>query len=400
MRVLVTSPVFPPDLGGPAVYVPSLGRFLVERGHEVRVLAFGSDPAPEGYAFEVETISRGPLALRYLKAFWRVLRAAGRVDVVYVNEHLALLHVLAARLRRTPVVIRIMVDGSWEIAHRKGWCGGDDIVTFQERSYGWKVGLTRFLQRRWWGWCERIIACSEFLRQILIRHHDVPAEKVRRVFNGYHGPRAEDVAETRDEARAALGLDPSHRYVLTICRLMGWKRVDGILEALTELPEDVHLLVAGDGDMLEPWKRLAAELGLAARVRFLGNVPHADIPLLVRAADVFVLNSEYEGLSHTLLEVLFLGTPIVASGVCGNPEVVEDEVNGLLVDPRDPATLREALRRLLDDPELGRRFVEAGLARRGAFTREGTFSQVEAVLREAAGEPAPAGEPGRAESSS
>ncbi len=380
MRVLITSPVFPPDLGGPAVYVPSLGRFLVDRGHQVKVIAFCSDPAPQGYPFEIETISRGSLPLRYLKAFWRVLRSAGKYDVVYVNEHLALLHVLAARLRRAPTVIRIMVDGSWEIAHRKGWCDGDDIVTFQGKRYGWQVKLTRFLQRRWWGWCAHIIACSEFLRQILIRHHGVDSEKVQRIYNAYHGPRSEDVPQTRAQARAALGLDPERRYVLTICRLMGWKRVDGILRALAELPEDVSLLVAGDGDMESAWKALAAELGVAERAHFLGNLPHEQIPPHIRAADVFVLNSEYEGLSHTLLEVLNLGTPMIASGVCGNPEVVEDGVNGLLVDPRDHSTLLVALKRILDDPELAERFVENSLARRGDFTREGTFAEVERVL--------------------
>jgi glycosyltransferase involved in cell wall biosynthesis len=323
--------------------------------------------------------------VRYLKAFWRVFKAAKHVDVVYVNEHLALLHVLAAKLRRKPVVIRIMVDGSWEIAHRKGWCGEDDIVTFQGKSYGWKVSLTRFLQRRWWGWCSHIISCSEFLRQILVQHHGQPEGKVQRIYNGYHGPSAEDVPQTRAEACAELGLDPSRRYLLTICRLMNWKRVDGILHALTELPEDVHLLIAGDGDMEEPWKKLALELGVSYRATFLGNVPHARIPLTVRAAHVFVLNSEYEGLSHTLLEVLNLGTPIVASGVCGNPEVIEDGVNGLLCDPRDWRTLSAALTQLLEDESLGGRFVSAGLQRRGLFTREGTFSQVETVLLGLAG---------------
>jgi glycosyltransferase involved in cell wall biosynthesis len=385
MRVLVTSPVFPPDLGGPAVYVPSVGRFLVERGHQVKVIAFCSDPDPQGYPFEIETISSGSLPVRYLKAFWRVFKAAKHVDVVYVNEHLALLHVLAAKLRGKPVVIRIMVDGSWEIAHRKGWCGGDDIVTFQGKHYGWKVRLTRFLQRRWWGMCSHIISCSEFLRQILVQHHGQPADKVQRIYNGYHGPRAEDVPQTRDEACAELGLDPGKRYLLTICRLMNWKRVDGILHALTELPEDVHLLIAGDGDMEQPWKELARELGVSDRVTFLGNVPHVRIPLTVRAAEVFVLNSEYEGLSHTLLEVLNLGTPIVASGVCGNPEVVEDGVNGLLCDPRDWRSLSAALSKLLADRSLGQRFVAAGLARRDQFTREGTFSEVEAVLEGLAG---------------
>ena len=383
MRVLITSPVFPPDLGGPATYVPSLGRFLVNRNHDVRVIAFCSDPAPSGYPFSVETISRGPLPVRYLKAFWAVFKAAKDCDVVYVNEHLALLHVLAAKLRGVPAVIRIMVDGSWEIAHRKGWCGGDDIVTYQSKSYGLRVGITRALQRTWWGWCHRIICCSEFLRQILIQNHGVSPDKAQRIFNAYHGPAVEEVKATPDQARDQLGLNGDRRYVLTICRLMGWKRVDGIIEALQGLPEDVDLLVAGDGDMEEEWRKLAAELGLAGRVHFLGNVPHEQIPLYIRSANVFVLNSEYEGLSHTLLEVLFLGTPIIASGVCGNPEVVEDGVNGLLVDPRDSSTLHAALARLLADPDLGDQLAAAGLERRGDFNRESNFALVEATLEEA-----------------
>jgi glycosyltransferase involved in cell wall biosynthesis len=128
---------------------------------------------------------------------------------------------------------------------------------------------------------------------------------------------------------------------------------------------------------------MATDLGLAERVKFLGNVPHEQIPLYIRSAHVFVLNSEYEGLSHTLLEVLYLGTPIIASGVCGNPEVVEDGVNGLLVDPRDSSTLRDALVQLLADPGLGEKLAAAGLQRRGDFDRESTFTQVEAVLEEA-----------------
>jgi glycosyltransferase involved in cell wall biosynthesis len=99
---------------------------------------------------------------------------------------------------------------------------------------------------------------------------------------------------------------------------------------------------------------------------------------------VFVLNSEYEGLSHTLIEVQTLGTAIVCTGVCGNPEVVEHEVNGLLVPPRDDAALREALRRLLDDRDMRQRFVAAGYERAKSFVRETTFAEVEQVLAAAA----------------
>jgi len=381
MRVLITSPIFPPDLGGPSTYVPSIGAFLVERGHEVKVVAFCSDPAPSGYPFPVVSIPRGPLPVRYAKAFWHVWREARGCDVVYVQEGLALLHVLAAKLRGVPVVIRIMVDGAWEVSHRKGWIADDTITEFQGKRYdNWRVGLVRRLQRRWWSWCTRIISCSEFLRKLLIDTYGVPPEKVQRILNAYHGPEPDSVTATRAEARLELGLDPQPRYLLSINRLVNWKRVDGVIEALAELPDDVQLLVCGDGDMLEPWKALARERGLADRVHFLGNVPHARIPLHIRAADIFVLNSLYEGLSHTLLEVQALGTPCIASRVCGNPEVVADGETGLLVDPMDSAELARAVRKLLDDPDLRERVVAAGRAQRGRFLRETTFSEVAEVL--------------------
>jgi glycosyltransferase involved in cell wall biosynthesis len=383
VRVLITSPVFPPDLGGPAVYVPSIARFLMERGHEVRVVAFCAEERPVGHPFPVRAIPRGPLPVRYLKAFFAVLSEAGKVDVVYVQEHLALLHVLAARLRGRPVVIRIMVDGAWEISHRLGWIDGDSIDQFEGKRYGFKVGLVRFLQRRWWGMCTRIIACSDYLRRIPIERYGVNAEKMKLVYNAYHGPRAQDVPHTRASARAQLGLPQDRRYLLTICRLMVWKGVDGILRALKQLPEDVHLLIAGDGDMEQPWRALAAELGLAERAHFLGNVPHRDVLTYIRAADVFVLNSEYEGLSHTLLEVSTLGTPIVCTGVCGNPEVVEHDRNGFLVRPKDDAQLVQFIHKLITDQELSARFSAEGMRRAERFTREATFPEVERVLREA-----------------
>ncbi len=384
MRVLITTPVFPPDLGGPAVYVPNFARWLVERGHEVTVVAFCSDPDPKGWPFRVVSIPPASLPLRYLKAMFAVRREARAADVVFVNEHLALLHVFGARLAGKPVVIRIMVDGAWEISHRYGWCDGDDIVTFQSKKYGWKVALTRALQRRWWKASAHVIACSEFLRQILIRTYGVPPGKVERVYNAYHGPAPESVKQTPREARAKLGLPEGPRYLSTICRLMVWKRVDQIIESLKRLPPDVHLLVAGDGDMLEPWKALATRLGLAERVRFLGNVPHEHIALLIRASEIFVLNSEYEGLSHTLIEVQTLGTPIVASRVCGNPEVVEDGKSGFLVDPRDLDGLVRAISTLLEDRALRERFAREGQATARRFLRDATFPSVLAALEQAA----------------
>lgn len=382
MKILITTPVFPPDLGGPAVYVPSIARWLVERGHDVKVVAFCEDPKPAGYPFPVVSIPRVSLPLRYVKSFFAILREAKGRDLVYVQEHLALLPVLAARLRRKPAVVRVMVDGTWEIAHRFGWTR-DNIVDYQRHGRGWKVRLARALQRRWWAWASRIIPVSDFLKGIVLGYGTDP-KKVVRIYNAYQGPKS--VPYTKAQARDQLGLRADEKVLLTICRLMIWKGVDGILRALARMPKDHRLVVCGDGEERESWQRLARELGVEGRVTWTGNVSHDRVIAHIRAADAFVLNSNYEGLSHTLLEVMFVGTPIVASAVCGNPELIEDGVNGCTVPFNDVDKIHDALRRILDDPALAARFVARSQERIAAFEREALFREKEALFEKVVAE--------------
>jgi glycosyltransferase involved in cell wall biosynthesis len=120
------------------------------------------------------------------------------------------------------------------------------------------------------------------------------------------------------------------------------------------------LEIAGNGPCLADLNRLASDLGLGDRVRFLGEV--RDIPALLARASLFVLPSMTEGISLTLLEAMARGLPVVATRVGGNPEVVVDGETGLLVPPQDPAGLAAAVIQLSRDPEEGRLL---GLAGRG-----------------------------------
>jgi glycosyltransferase involved in cell wall biosynthesis len=381
VKILITSPIFPPDLGGPSTYVPSLAGYLVGRGHAVTVVAFCSDPAPSGWPFRVVSIPRRWLPLRYLHDFVAVLREAGRHDLVYVNEHLALHVALAARLRGRPIVIRAYVDGTWEITHRLGW-HDDTITDYQLRRYDWRVAVLRRLQRMWWGWTSRIIVPSRFIHG-LVEGHGIPAQKLRLIHNAYHGPT--DYAHGRDACRARLGLPGERVVLLTICRLMVWKGVDGLIRALARMPETPHLYVAGDGDELENWTGLAARLGLAGRVHFLGNVPHADLMGWIRAADLFLLNSSYEGLSHTLLEVMWLGTPAAVSAVGGNVELIEDGVSGRTFPHQDVDAIGAAATEILSDPAGRDRYAARAREAATAFAREGIFERTERLFLEAAG---------------
>ena len=387
MRILITSPIFPPDLGGPATYVPSVAADLVRRGHDVTVVAFCSDPSPDGWPFRVVSIPRRWLPLRYLHDFLAVLREAGRHDLVYINEHLALHVALAARLRGTPSIVRTYVDGTWEISHRLGW-HDDTIDAYQLNHYGWKVELLRSLQRTWWGWVRRIIVPSRFI-QGLVEGHGVTPQKIALIHNAYHGPLEFD--ESQAACRERLGVPAERVVLLTICRLMIWKGVDGLIRALQELPESHHLYVAGEGDELESWTALAARLGLGERVHFLGHVPHERLMAWIRAADVFLLNSTYEGLSHTLLEVMWLGTPAAVSAVGGNVELIEDGVNGRSFAPSDVPAIALAVRQIVADGAQAALYAGRSRAKvQAGFARDAIFAATERLFLEVTGRPVPA----------
>ena len=381
MKICITSPIFPPDLGGPSTYVPSLATYLARRGHDVTVVAFCSDPEPKGWPFRVVSIPRCWMPLRYLKDFFAVWREVRGADLLYINEHLAFHVALAGRLRGIPMVIRVCVDGTWEISHRLGW-HHDTITDYQHRTYDWKVAFARRLQRLWWGWMRRIIAPSQFLKSI-VEGYGVPPERTELIHNAYHGP--QDFAPTREECRESLGIPEGQVLLLSICRLMIWKGVDGLIRSLASLPESHHLYVAGDGDEQENWTRLASDMGLSHRVHFLGNVPHLEVMSWIRAADVFLLNSAYEGLSHTLLEVMWMGTPAAVSAVCGNPELVEDRVNGRSYAFQDVDGIVEAITDILSDPDAARTYVERSREKVASFAREPLFGRKERLFLSIAG---------------
>ncbi len=159
-------------------------------------------------------------------------------------------------------------------------------------------------------------------------------------------------------ARRSFGLPARSSVVAIVGRLIPIKDHQTLLQALAGLP-DVQLLVAGDGELRTSLERLAADLGLASRVRFLGWAD--DIASVYAAADVTVLSSLREGTPVALIESLATSRPVVATDVGGVRSVVEDGRTGLLVPPGDADALSRAIGDLLSDS--GRR---AAMGKRGS----------------------------------
>ena len=213
---------------------------------------------------------------------------------------------------------------------------------------------------------DRAIAVSASTREFLVRQRHVPAERVRLIWNG--APLAEFAPAgpaRRRAVRNELGLPEDALVVGSIGRLSEQKGHRYLLEAaavvLSARPE-ARLLLVGDGDQERALRAQAEALGIAPRVRFAGH--RTDVPALLEALDVVCIASTYEGTPLALFEAMAAERAIVSTAVDGCREVLEDGRTGLLVPPRDPAALAEALLRVLRDPGLRRDL--AGAARRAS----------------------------------
>lgn len=343
MRLFVATGIFYPEPGGPATYLYRLLPELQARGHVVRVLTFGAAPAVENaYPYPVWRIPRRALPLRWSHYARAAYAAAREADLVFVNSlGLPLLPALRGR-GDPPRVLKVVGDLAWERAVNKGWIlPTEDIDAFQHRKYPPRVALLQRQRAREVRRYARVIVPSAYLRQMVIGWGALP-ERVQVIYNalppGAHTPDA-----SQSDARDHLGLDAGP-LLLTVARLTPWKGIDHLITALAAVP-DARLLIAGDGPDDERLRAHAAAQGdaVAARVTFLGRVPRERLALYFRAADYTVLYSGYEGLSHTLLESLLAGTPVIASDKGGNPEVVQHGQNGLLVPYSDVPALAAAL---------------------------------------------------------
>jgi glycosyltransferase involved in cell wall biosynthesis len=188
----------------------------------------------------------------------------------------------------------------------------------------------------------------------------------RRVEVITNGIEVERYGPARDRAglRRRLGLDPGRRYLANIARFHPIKDQAMLMSAFAEIARsrlDVDLLLVGEGPLREKLAQTACALGIAGRVRFLGV--RFDVPDILRAVDVFVLTSASEAASLTVLEAMASAVPVVVTAVGGNPEMVRDGIDGLLVPRGDARATATAIGTLLDQPDTAARLGAAGRAR-------------------------------------
>jgi glycosyltransferase involved in cell wall biosynthesis len=190
-----------------------------------------------------------------------------------------------------------------------------------------------------------VIAVSAALRQALIEI-GAPEAKISVLRNGVDTTVFRPPAD-RPAARAELGF--VRPTLISVGLLIERKGHHRTIEAMTQLP-DFDLVIIGEGPERDRLNALVLRSGLGDRVRLAGPRPHAELPLWYGAADASVLSSSREGWANVLLESMACGTPVVASPIWGNPEVVRSPAAGVITRENSADGIAEAVRRLFASP--------------------------------------------------
>jgi len=361
MRIALYNLTTTTKFGGVESFVWDLGRELARRGHAVtiiggvgkrrelapgvRVLMF---PFLDRYRFQALPLLRRAYAeAKLLERLSLAIAAlpeliAGGYDIIHIQKPYDLgPALLARRFGGARVVLG---------------CHGEDFYP----------GDTLLASR-----VDAAVSCSRFnARTVAARYGFEPTVVFNGIDTSLFRPTTPDPDIVRTDGTPLL---------LWVGRLQPWKGVDVALRALREIPQ-AYLMIVGDGETRADLERLAQELGLAERVRFLGALPRERLPSIYAAADLLLATSfASETFGIGLVEAQACGLPVVASRFGGFPEVIDEGHTGLLVPPRDPTALAAAVRTLLNDPERRRAMADAAPGWAAQFSWSAVVDRIEAV---------------------
>ena len=376
MKILVITPIFPPDIGGPASYVPAVSAALVARGHSVTVLTLSDMLAHDDsrYPFPVIRILRPVVrVLRMARTIALIIRHGRAAGVLFVNG-LALESMLANMILRKPLVQKIVGDLAWERAFTQGLVQ-DSIDEFQHKKYSFRIEWLKKLRCFWVRGSDALITPSNYLKNI-VAGWGVPEHKISVIYNAVE-KRGQPV--TNSPVSDLLKRIGDKKKIFSAGRLMPWKGFAELITIMGDLP-DAHLIIAGEGQQRQELEALILKKNLADRVHLVGSLSRSELSTALEGAYVYVQNSTYEGLPHIVLECNLTGTSVAATNVGGTSELIRDGYNGLLIPPNNPGALKNAIKRLLKDPLLRAELEQNAKENLAHFSWQSLVEQTEAVL--------------------
>ena len=338
MDILITVGIFPPDIGGPASFVPKIAKYLINKGHNVKIICL-SDKEHLTYKDDINVIRinrSSPIIFRWLKTIVKIYSNSKKSDLIFVNG-LGTETTIANLLIRKKVIRKIVGDPVWERVYNKNLID-ESFDDFQENNHGLSISLQKMIRNWSINKSNLIITPSQHLKNFIDK---IGFDKNIFVINN----------GVNIEQHNKVVLENNIIQLLVVSRLVSQKNIDLIIKAVKVMEnENIILNIIGDGSEINNLKLLVKKYELEKKINFIGKIENTKLNEYLKDADIFIQASNYEGLPHSILEAMNFEIPILSTDVGGCSVLLNKGERGYIIPmPVSEVEISEGIRTIINN---------------------------------------------------
>ena len=338
MDILITVGIFPPDIGGPASFVPKIAKYLINKGHNVKIICL-SDKEHLTFKDDINVIRinrNSPIIFRWLKTIVKIYSNSKKSDLIFVNG-LGTETTIANLFIRKKVIRKIVGDPVWERVYNKNLID-ESFDDFQENNHGLSISLQKMIRNWSINKSNLIITPSQHLKNFIDK---IGFDKNIFVINN----------GVNIEKHNKVVLENNIIHLLVVSRLVSQKNIDSIIKAVKVMEnENIILNIVGDGSEINNLKLLVKKYELDKKINFIGKIENTKLNEYLKDADIFIQASNYEGLPHSILEAMNFEIPILSTDVGGCSVLLNKGERGYIIPmPVSEVEISEGIRTIINN---------------------------------------------------
>jgi len=324
LKILITVGIYPPDIGGPASFVPKIAKLLKENECEVTVICLSNEKILDHEPYKIIRILRNQnLVIRWIKTVINMIAYGRNAELIFVNG-LPMEAYIANLFLRKKLIRKIVGDWAWERGRNKG-ITNDSFDEFQKNKHNLHLEIAKFSR----GWTatksDLVITPSMHLKEV-VKNWGVLENNLKVIYNG---TKIQPIIEKQENEVL---------HFLTVGRLAPWKNIDKIIHAMALLNNkgfNFIFNIVGSGPLDEKLKKLVTDLKLEKKIFFLGQKNTDELNKIYLKSDIYIQASGYEGLPHVILEAINFNLSIISTPIGGTNEILLNGKNGWVLNLKE-----------------------------------------------------------------
>ncbi len=327
MKILITVGIYPPDIGGPASFVPKIAKLLKENECEVTVICLSNEKILDHEPYKIIRILRNQnLVIRWIKTVFNMIAYGRDAELIFVNG-LPMEAYIANLFLRKKLIRKFVGDWAGERGRNTAKTN-DSFDEFQKNKHNLHLEIAKFSR----GWTatksDLVITPSMHLKEV-VKNWGVLENNLKVIYNG---TKIQPIIEKQENEVL---------HFLTVGRLAPWKNIDKIIHAMALLNNkgfNFIFNIVGSGPLDEKLKKLVTDLKLEKKIFFLGQKNTDELNKIYLKSDIYIQASGYEGLPHVILEAINFNLSIISTPIGGTNEILLNGKNGWVLNLKEGKT--------------------------------------------------------------